>query len=272
MGRLTEDRLDQLIKEALEEELNAIEVPPSEHVWDRIQRTLYEEYDYGESKGSRLRGKGPQKRIWAFRIAGVTASIALLLGVFSLAFPGQVSAIRGRIMESVRIALKGPLSMIVTGYKLEDRNKNKPPVIENLVEVPQTEEELLSLNEASSKVPFRVLAPGYLPTGFKLEKIKLIKFTPDNSLLILTYTGPSGKYLELREEKLTGDMGLGSAYDSDDTEVSEVKIKENVTALVKHMKKKLVHVIWFEENMHFDLFGELPLEEAIKVAKSLKEI
>jgi len=181
--------------------------------------------------------------------------------------------VRGnRIVDTVEIALHGPLSMIVTGYKLEDRNKNKPPKVEKYVEIPQTKEELLSLNEASARLPYTPRIPGYLPEGFKLDKIKLRTIGTGVSILTLFYVDQGGKSFSLDEQNIVGDMGFGSTYDRDDTIVSRVQISKNSTGIIKDMKGKLAEIPWIENDIYFVLYGELPAKEAVKVARSLEEL
>jgi len=61
MGKkFTDDELDNLIKEAITEELNEIDVPPSKQVWERIYQTLYAEphEEHPKKTGSTKRNLG----------------------------------------------------------------------------------------------------------------------------------------------------------------------------------------------------------------------
>ncbi len=75
--------------------------------------------------------------------------------------------------------------------------------------------------------------------------------------------------LTIMQKNSGGEYAYTVGYDTDDTKVEEISIKNN-TAHVFTFKNNVSKVIWNQDNMMYELQGKMSREDIIKTAESLE--
>ncbi|MGB9859861.1 MAG: hypothetical protein ACPLQP_08025 [Moorellaceae bacterium] len=139
---LFDQQLDKLIKPAIREEIDGIEVPPETR--DRVRKALG------------LNGLKLAKR--TFNIAAlVAAGVLFLILSACLVYPHKATAMGLTLVRRLEYLVKDRLYNISETYSAV-LSSEEPPHTPDI-----DREEKVSLDEARSRLPFVLLVPKYLP-------------------------------------------------------------------------------------------------------------
>ena len=141
----------------------------------------------------------------------------------------------------------------------EFREGKEPPT-----EKPKPIEEV-SLSEAQEAFQHQLILPDYLPQGFELQIVTLMKFRPkptvhlrytDGLMVFSLFEEPTGKRPRERRMGSHGDRG--------------VRMKRIHGTPVQIIDRRQIQILrWFQEDVGFTLIGELNRSEIIQIAESL---
>ncbi|MBO8127641.1 MAG: DUF4367 domain-containing protein [Peptococcaceae bacterium] len=303
MPKYTDEQIDNIIREIIQERMKNADPPPAEEAWQRFQQRLMER----EKAKNRIH-LGPFHMTKRALVACILLFFAASL---SIAYPERLTAIGNSIYYTVRTVTvrdDNTVNIAIGRYKdnpppgiTEKMRQTKlppatghppppPPDTESgftsgvsiTSTGPETGEaakvvELstpsprkgLSLEEVRAIAPFMVRAPGYVPARFKLKDITYRPYSDLAGEVTFEYRTASGDHILISQQFATGDVGMGLGFDRDDTVVKEVDIKGNEGLLLEHKGGKYCSLHWFDNASHFRVSGRLSPEEILKVARSM---
>jgi hypothetical protein len=225
------------------------EPPGTEELWERFRAKHLR-----ESRRTRLFGR-PLIRL----IAMVVAAVLVLAVLGPFAFPEQLRAIGNKLI-SVKTILTGNRQGNIRIVHDHPDQGNIPP--------PQ-DEESVSLEHLSEKVPFPIRLPTYLPDGYELVGHNLEGV---GSLVeIVSSYEADGKFITLQQCS-SGNLGYGEMFDVDDCVVTKVVVRKAEGTLVERKKDLWTSLSWIEGNVFYRISGHLSPEEVLKTAESMKKI
>ncbi len=240
--------IDDIIKDVMEEMKG--QPPAANEMWQRINR--------------RLQVEEARRKLKFKKFAAVAGLLIILgIGIFTVE-PERTSAIGNFVSRVFRLDGRGPVKNVLFSYSREP-DEAGPAVKEIATITPVT----TTLEEARKKATFKILIPAYLPPGFSLKEVTWEKIRNPSYRVTLNYQGPQGGFLSISQQNLLGEMGAGYMYDSEDTLVEEVIIQGSPATLTIS-KNKLARIFWLNQNVSFELFGQISKNEILKVVKSLK--
>jgi hypothetical protein len=291
-----DERLDSLIREAVQKRLEPAGAFQREVHWQRLREQL----DTG------WRGKQVKIGPWAVSRLGLAACCLLLMIVLvPLAF-SDLAGISQRWSASVAVkedagppapempvdTLKQPVE--VGGNVLEKRGSavdadgvstatfglekeqeavgeaGMPSATVTVTDTTTGVLEGLTIDEAREKIPFTVWFPRELPPGFNLVDITYEPHSPDTGKVILYFDHPDGRYLRIEQERLSGPAG--------EREPPFYEESPQLVTVRNRAAQMLVHdddwceLHWNENGTVFKMWGQIHPREMKKMAKSLFDI
>jgi hypothetical protein len=108
-------------------------------------------------------------------------------------------------------------------------------------------EKLVTIDEAKKEVPFELLVPKYIPDGYKLETVKLVKAMGDSFSVKQIYTNSTGKIIRINQNTISENgvetISMSSNLRTEDIIINNLKI--NFATDDKNFKT----MIWFDNNI-----------------------
>ena len=245
---LDDQQLDLLIAKAIREEIDSIEVPPGSK--ERVRQKLGLAKPYGTKRFRWGR--------WSMTLAGILTSIVVLV---CLGTPPQASAIGPITVTRVVHRIKDTIGNISQSYSRE--REGPAPSGQSL-----GREVECSFDEARASLTFPLLLPQYLPPDFSLDSAKLMVAGDDTvEGILLRYKSSKGT-LTIIQEQTYDNAASGIIYDTDDTEVEQVRLRGSDASLLTH-KDGTSFLFWYENGVSYSVKGPCTKEEIIEVAEKL---
>lgn len=251
MKRYSVERFE--LKEDIIRELDAIETPDVDEQWLKFKNR------YG------LREKGNANRLpnnGRYATVAWAAAVLIAFALLSLANPEKTNAIGEKMIQSFRVLVGGTTENKVT---TETRDGAAPQIGDIVVQEPEKE---VTLEEAQTSVYFTLGQPTYLPEGAQLAKVLFAQLHSDLYRITLQYEVES-QTVTLVQRNTTGDNGDSLLYDTDDSTVYDLDINGNPGYAIRS-KDGSHTVIWRSRGLTFELSGNIPEDELIKIARSVK--
>lgn len=248
-------KLEQLLKETLKEEGEKINLPPAEDVWQEIAQGL----------SSRILDR---KRNLRRKIIAAAVILAVSAGGFSTVFPQKVTAFGKKLMQVVT-SVTGDTVTINTTMREESETKSEqsaPPPTEDSSK--PIRPQIVSLEEARRISPFPFRTPRYLPSGFQLKQVRIVK-SEVTAIIMLEY-GRDKNELSIHQENIIGEMAASDNVRAGEAKLKEIDINGNKGTMFE-FNNGLVDIIFLNDGIRYQLSGYLNSDEMIKVAKSLIE-
>ncbi len=282
-----EEKLNHLIKEAFDKALDLVEVPSEKEEWNKFQVkygdilfTDHEEQDlFGLFEQKDLRDQEENKTVylikpqetkdnkqkqdpfWGKHLRNVAvACIFLAVLSFVIAKPKTASAMGEWIIKFFTKKTGETTEMLQGSVTRNYQNVEGGYVEHERVEA--------TLEEAQNICSFEIQLPQYLPFVPQDRKIFYLKAV-DFVSIELEYYVEEKLMLTIMQKKIGNEYAYTVAYDTDDTQVEEISIKNN-NAHVFTFKNSVSKVIWNQDNMMYELQGKMNKEDIIKTAESLK--
>ncbi|MGH4119287.1 DUF4367 domain-containing protein [Clostridium sp.] len=108
-------------------------------------------------------------------------------------------------------------------------------------------EKLVTIDEAKKEIPFELLVPKYIPDGYKLETVKLVKSMGDSFSVNQVYTNSTGKIIRFYQNTVAENgsetISMNSNLRTEDIIINNLKI--NFATDDKNFKTML----WFDNNI-----------------------
>ncbi|MEJ8554632.1 DUF4367 domain-containing protein [Tepidibacter sp. Z1-5] len=179
---MKKDILEEIIKENIKEDIDKIDVPNMDDVWNNIENKIQNE---GKKRDSHFNKK----------ISCIIA-IVVLSGYISIGFQNQSQANFRRVLnfiykendESIDVSLdyKNP------DEDMREENINKPS------------EKVLELKDIQNKTDFIIKEPSYIPKGYGLDKCLGYEYEDEILYIKLIYTNEND-CIEIKQEPVRGD-------------------------------------------------------------------
>lgn len=236
--QLTDAELDELIRLSLKKEAEYKE-PDMDEAWRKFVK--------------RKRRKDLEK---VSKYVAIAASFLILFAIF--AFPTNAKAVSKKIILTVENLLGGNVKNIGVG------TGDKEDVV--VKEKPVGQKEAVTLEEAKEKAGFPLSIPSYLPDGFALKEA-LIQPVGKKNIVSIRYEGNNG-YVVLIQKISPESHAQGSSFDTEDGRSEQVDI-DGQTGNLTLLKDNNFRLIW-GTHTSYTLYGKLPSEEILKVARSIK--
>ena len=242
MSDKTNDRLDNLIKEAFNISLDNAEVPPEKEEWkkfeakfgDRLFHGKDEQYladlfqkkdlDNKESKTVYLIKPNKENnnektqnenRAWKrIRNIAIACILLLVLGITATK-PQTASAMGEWILKFFQKKVGDTTENI---QKIDTINGGG---IESSTQVKYQE---ATLEEAQKNTPFRIKIPNYLPGEINVRKVYYELFTKELVYITILYLKNEEILLRLEQKKSNNDSEYVDLFDTDDAKLERVKV------------------------------------------------
>ncbi len=112
-------------------------------------------------------------------------------------------------------------------------------------------EKIVTIEQAKKEVPFELLVPKYIPEGYKLETVKLVKAMGDYFSVNQTYTNSTGKIIGIYQSTISENeaetISMNSDLRTEDIIINNLKIKFATD------DKNFKTMIWFDNNIKNDV-------------------
>lgn len=219
---MKKDILEEIIKKNIEEDIDKIDVPNMDNVWNNIENKMQNE---GKRRDSHFNKK----------IACIIA-IIVLSSYINIGFHNQSQANFKRILNF--IYKENDESIDVTlDYKNPDedmREKN----------INKSSEKLLEFKEIQDKTNFIIKEPSYIPKGYRLEKCLGYEYEDEILYIKLIYANENDS-IEIKQEPVRGDYAHSIKMNPKYVEVHQfiengfkynvIKIKDNEFKIIWDM-------------------------------------
>ncbi len=260
---MNKDRWDDLIQKAIKMELESYPQPDRERLWQRIERNIELIETINKLSPKKRRG-----RLW-LKIAAVL--IMLLLSTTIIGTTTQVGKALpfGWVFQGLKQFATGEQTLIqfnVGGDKTPARPKPPPPPDFDVTEIeaPQSNLTDTTLDELIR------LYPGVLffPQGMSIATLKATRYLQFGEMwTIIMDFSYDGYDILLSQQDIVGEGSMGMGFGAD-TEISFHRLDE-VEYMVAKYRYGIVGVKWNKERKFFELTSNLPVDEALALARSV---
>lgn len=260
-----QNSLDNLILEAIEDELANTPAPPlsKKEAWEQIRSQLSQPQNTITNKS----------KLILRRIGKITAAACLMMTVIiaSLSFAKDGSAFSW--FSKYLVSVKGSVTTIFvssTDEASKNRTNNPPPPVVTEVEVDESlvYNDQMSLSDAQAATDFKIVVPEIIPDGYTLSYVNVIFSGNKKSREVeLIYENETSQF-SIIEYKLTGMYSSSTGFDNEDTHMKEMIIKgERGTYLL--FKNGANMLMWSNADYQFRVKSRLQEEELIKMVQSM---
>jgi hypothetical protein len=131
-------------------------------------------------------------------------------------------------------------------------------------------EKLVTIEEAKKEVPFEILVPKYIPDGYKLETVKLVKAMGDAFSVKQIYTNSTGKIIRINQNTISENeaetISMSSNLRTEDIIINNLKI------FFATDDKNFKNMIWFDNNIKNEVlmpydFTDIEMKQIIGLLK-----
>lgn len=215
---------------------------------------------------SNLKGKSKGLSI-SKRIALVASfTIVAIISIFISSTP-KVIAFKFKVMKTFE-ELRGDTKDIK--FSTEDNSEGTLDKDDNIINTGDQIEKIVSMDEAREEIPFKLLAPEYLPEGYKIDTIKYIKAIGDYHSIEQNYINNKGQEIQISQstiyEEARETLSFSSQLRIEDININGLEIK--LITDNKNFKK----LLWFDNNIKLEMtvLYNITDIEVEKIIKSLK--
>ncbi len=246
---LPEDRIEKIIKEAVKANMRDIPEPDMDRIWAGIVR-----------KARKRRAKKNAVRALALVVVAF-----FFAGVYSVWNPEPVRALGNALWYSFVTVFQDHSGTIQQSYT-SDLGVNPPQQPHSISPVVEK-----SVAGAAARAPFKVMVPGYLPSGFKLYQVKY--YPEGDGLAQVEMDYSSGNGWLIFNQWNAFNQGTGYSYDTDDTVVSNVTVRGNPGKLFYRPKNGgFSQLVWADGDLNYRIGGAVSPLGIQHVASSLREL
>ncbi len=237
---MNEDILDKLIKQAVKEKMDSIEVPPMNDVFKNIMRTQ----------------KRRKREIFLKRMVLVVSSsfIVMLIVILGISDEGYT-----RFTRTLRTFFTAENGVLNLDNKVEEefsRNESKKNLVTS------------NINELKKISTFPVKELNYLPTGYGLKEIE-IKTTNEEVCKVEMIFADGTNFLFFTQMTITDQYTSAISIKEDNTRLSQEEI-EGVTYNIIEYNNGEVKIIWDKNEVLYNLIGAFDRQEMMKIIENIK--
>lgn len=249
-----EQYTDFIIKQVIQENMkNAPEMPYSEdETWHMIQK--------------RIKNESPKK--WQggklTKLSLIAASIIIAFSFVQVQSGDAFGWLTKYVFKS-----QGTLTGIESSNQAsgsEEKGIPSPNELEILPSVTTTE--LMNLPEAQKVTAFKIIVPHYVPEGYSLQDVVVVREGEKKSNEITLNFKNAEETLKIRQTTLAEEYGDTFVVDNEDTIVKKVDIF-NQEASFLTFKDGSTILFWNNMQLRFEIDSHLSEEEVLKIAHSM---
>lgn len=239
-----QNKFDETMKEIIQEEINSIDVPDLQDVWNNIDENI--------NKKDNVKTAFLNKKI-----ASVIASLLIIGVIYSTTDEGHasyrkfLSFITNTIENTIDIGLK-------------QNTKPNPDIDEGWELVTEN----LSVEEAVQQATFDIRIPTYMPTGYSLSEIVLMQFGGETLNAELLYISEYSELIKLIQEPIIGDYAQTIQADSEKNRISQIN-KNGIDYNIIEANDGEVIVVWEVHGIKYTTIG-FQKEEILNLIFSIK--
>lgn len=237
---MNDNNLDRLIKDTYMEfndEMDIhsdIEVPDFNIVMNKFH--------------SNLKGKRKSSSISKGIAMVVSFTIVVLISTLISSIP-KVIAFKFKVIKTFE-ELRGDTKDIKVSTNDDLDNNSNDNVSESNSGVDQIEK-LVSIEEAKKEVPFKLLIPKYLPSGYKLESVRLVKALGNYFSVNQTYTTSTGEIIQIYQSTIS-EIAEETISMSSELKVEDITINDRKVKLTTD-NENFKNILWFDNNIKFEI-------------------
>lgn len=229
--------LDNLIKDAVKESQQNIQIPEMNDIWKKII----------EHENQTIKKKRNYKKVLTI----VASIIIVILISFNFTDKGYTSFIR-----NIRLFFIDQTGTLSLDNKVEDDYTSS--TLNN---------ERKKLQQLKKEANFPIKEIGYLPNGFKLEKVNISKANNIIARIKMIYS-LNKETLVFIQVPISGQYA--GVIEINKSEAKLVKeIIDNVTFNIIEYDYGKNEIIWDKNEVQYTLSGKLSIETMLKIAKSI---
>ncbi|MBW9159474.1 DUF4367 domain-containing protein [Clostridium tagluense] len=232
---MKQNNIDRIIKDTYTEFNSELDIHSNIKIPD-FDITMNKFHDNIKEKSSRASISKKVALVASF-------TLIILLSTFLSSIP-RVIAFKLNIIKSFE-ELRGDTKDIKFSTS-DDLDKNLNKSVNSNSNADQIEK-ILSIGEAKKEAPFKLLLPEYLPDGYKLETVKLIKSMGDCVSVNQTYTNSTGKIIQIYQSTVSENeeetISISSELRTEDITINNLKIK------LATDNKNFKMMIWFNNDI-----------------------
>ena len=242
--------IDAFIKELEQERFNNITCPPSDEMWGEII--------------IRLRKEKKKKLFKRLRPVFAASIVIVLLTISFIHFQIPVKAFTNKIIKTIQEITESTFKIHMKVVSNEDEKDNDIFFGRN-IDDPR-------IGEAQEKIHFKMIIPEYIPENFKLSNVDVInKYEKKETVTFLYINSDNDKQcFEITQRSIphNSEVTLNIGKD-ENTKIEHLSINETECTLVSY-DKNLNGLLWNNDNISYELSGNISREDIIKIAESMK--
>jgi len=246
------DKMDDLIKESLLENLDDIECPSEDEMFARIISQM--EQNQNEEL---MFDKKPRHR--AYKYMAAVAVFLLAIAGFIHWQPHIANAVGNRIQTW---AIKNGVIEEQTKINYADDASN--PIQQNADKLPTR---CKNYKEVHALAPFTIKEPAYIPEGFNLSQLELAG-EPYN-VFTATYE-KADKTIRLIENYCPDESASSIGYDEKNSIIDKIKINGHDAIIIYNKSNDVAFLAWQEFSVKYSVYTTLGKDETLKIANELK--
>jgi len=246
---VSKDPLDKLIEEVISEEINEIEIPDGQQIWDRIEKGLnspnknkIKEYNY--------------KKVSSLIIALITLSL------FSHWKSKEINASYISLLKIISKMTGGKIEINIDSIR-NSREKSRISIHD---EVPSTVS--LDMNTAEEQCSFQLAFPTYLPSGFEFKEVELEQLGNETLSAKIIYSNIDHSTFELVETPIKEEYSKNIGVNQESAKVETVNHNGFEYTVIEYKNNQIL-ILWNIYDIEYTLRGNNK-EEALKIAFSIK--
>lgn len=259
MSQYKKEMLDEYIREAFAEKMTE-NLPPltSTEAWERLQKTK-------KSKPRKHFGKS---------LLVVAALMLLLVVVWSpekgTAFGRFVSmyhVVQGSVVQLVgQIGIEAPPKTKDTPKSADSKQGSEEEY--QIIGGSEQIIEQVSLEEAQNLSDFSVEIPEFIPKGFDLDEVTIIRNDKGQVEEVFIHYNKGEQGFILSEMKVKDTFGFGAIIEQEGINVEEMLINGDRANLVE-FDDDVRQLIWMTQTHYFSIEGNISEKQVIEIAKSM---
>ncbi len=237
---MNEDIIDRLIKRAVKEKMDSIEVPPMNDVFKNIMKIQ----------------KKRKRETFLKRMALVVSSsfIVMFVAILGISDEGYT-----RFTRTLRTFFTTENGVLNLDNKVEEdfsRNEGKKNLVTS------------NINELKKISTFPVKELNYLPTGYGLKEIEIKTINEEVCKIEMIFSDGTD-FLFFTQMTITDQYTSAISIKEDNTRLSQEEI-EGVTYNIIEYNNGEVKIIWDKNEVLYNLIGAFDRQEMMKIIENIK--
>lgn len=254
---MSELNIDQLIEDVVKAEIKNSPAPAlsTAEAWEQLNQRLQDRRAVNQQRKGRYRSRG---------LLLACAAVVLLAVLWN---PVNSSAF-GKLTEIFQQAQGAFVQLFVRVDAVMD-DENMPVDDFEIVEKSGISAEVMSLKEAQQNTSFEIKVPNYMPEGFQLDSVIVIKKGNQKSEQIYLQYQRGVDLVEIEQKVIKISTGTAIISDYDDTVGEKIMINNHMANLITY-KNGTAELIWVIDDLYYyEIRGNLSREEIISIAESM---